>query len=410
MLSVLHLSFWDNVGGSGRAAYRLHTAFRERGVRSRMLVALKATPDPDVATIGGPWLGRLDRLTGRLVDRTGWQYGFYPSSVLLPLFPSVRTADVVQVYNTHGGYFSHRALTRLSRARPVVWRLSDMWAATGHCAYAYDCERWKTGCGACPRLDEFPPLPRDTSAQLWRAKQRIYRRSRLSLVTPSRWLANIVKESPLLAQFPVSVIPNGIDTDLFTPGDRTAARAALGIRSDGPVVMFSAASLSDPRKGGPYLREAIARLPEALRLTLTLLVVGGGEWSGQDVAATKLLGSIDDDRRLALAYAAADLYVLPTLAENLPNAALESLACGVPVVGFDVGGVGEAIRHMETGMIVPSGRADALSDAIRAMLESDTLRRAMSRRAREVAVTEYTAARQADAFLSLYRGLLEARQ
>ena len=409
MLRVLNLSFWDNAGGSGRAAYRLHSSFRRLGVDSRMLVALKATDDEDVKVIGGRMLGRLDRLCGRTVDRLDLQYLFYPSSVLLPRMRWVRDANVLQIYNTHGGYLSHRALIRLSHARPVVWRLSDMWAMTGHCAYSYECDRWKTGCGACPHLDEFPALSRDTSALLWRVKARTYGRSRLTLVTPSRWLAGLVRESPLLSRFPVRVIPNGIDTSVFTPEVREAARRRLGIDPEHQVIMFGAASLNDPRKGGRHLREALDRLPASLRGKMTLLLVGNDRWPDAGVERLKTLGPIADDHELARAYSAADLFVLPTLAENLPNTALEAMACGTPVVAFGVGGVAEAVRHLETGYVAAPGDTGDLAVGIERLLSDDALRSRLSRRGREVVLDEYEADRQARQFLDLYGDLVSER-
>ncbi|HEV2761363.1 MAG TPA: hypothetical protein VGV38_00110 [Pyrinomonadaceae bacterium] len=134
-MNVLHISTTDNLGGSGRSAYRVHTGLRRLGVRSRMLVGTKATDDPEVDLIAGRRLGKLDEAFNRLTGRLSWQYLFYPSSLALLRHPWLRAADVVQLYNTHGGYFSHTVLPLVSRRRAVVWRLSDMWPMTGHCAY-----------------------------------------------------------------------------------------------------------------------------------------------------------------------------------------------------------------------------------------------------------------------------------
>ena len=138
----------------------------------------------------------------------------------------------MQLYNTHGSYFSHTALPLLSRLRPVVWRLSDMWAFTGHVAYSYDCERWRHGCGSCPYLGEYPALSRDTTAALWRWKNAVYKRSKLTIVAPSRWIERLASESPLLSRFPIVRIPNGIDLERFrrvpARGGARAARVAAG--------------------------------------------------------------------------------------------------------------------------------------------------------------------------------------
>lgn len=411
-LSVLHLSYWDNAGGSGRAAYRLHTGLKRLGVRSRMIVGQKQTDDCDVQAIGGRVFGRLDRLCGRIVDALGLQYLFYPSSLVLPQMRWVQEADVIQVFNTHGGYFSHRTFIPLSRGRPVVWRLSDMWAMTGHCAYSYECERWKIGCGLCPHLAEYPHLRRDTSALLWRVKNWIYERSQLTIVAPSTWLAALARLSPLLSRFPVHVIPNGLDTNVFRPVSKVLARQQLGLDPTRRVILFSASSIMLERKGAAFLKDALIRLAHNGLQDVTLLVVGSGAkvWWMDGPFQTRTLGHISDDETLAAAYSAADVFVLPTLAENLPNGILESMACGTPVVSFDVGGVCNALRHMETGYLAAYQDSADLAKGLQLLLDDSDLRSRMSHRCREVAEQEYSLDLQARRFLTLYRDLIGCRR
>lgn len=321
----------------------------------------------------------------------------------------VREADVIQLFNTHGGYFSHLALVPLSRGRPVVWRLSDMWAMTGHCAYSYECERWRTGCGSCPHLDEYPRLGHDTSALLWRVKNWIYDRSQLVIVTPSTWLANLARQSPLLNRFPIHVIPNSVDTQVFRPVPRVLARQRFGLDPARPVIFFNASSVRLARKGAAYLAEALTRL-EVGEPRPVLLVAGRDSegWPGVHGYRTVALGHTDDDHALAAAYAAADVFVLPTLAENLANSLLESLACGTPVVSFAVGGVPEAVRHLETGYLAGSRDAADLARGLQLLLEDGALRERLARRGREVAVGEYGLDLQARRFASLYEDVLAA--
>jgi len=408
-LTVLHLSCWDNKGGSGRSAYRLHSGLKQLGVRSRMLVGRKQTHDPDVKVIGGRLLGRLDRLGGQMIDQLDLQYLFYPSSFLLSRAQWVQEADVIQIFNTHGGYFSHLALIPLSQHRPVVWRLSDMWAMTGHCAYAYECERWETGCGDCPHLDEYPRLRRDTSAFLWRVKRWIYERSCLAIVTPSAWLAAFARRSPLLNRFPIHVIPNGLDTDVFRPIPKAMARQRLGLNPTGRVILFSSASVSLERKGAVYLQQALTRLHQSRLTDVTMLIVGSGaeDWSRSGLFHTKILGHVDNDQALAEAYSAADVFVLPTLAENLPNSILESMSCGTPVVSFDIGGVGEAVRHMDTGYLASYQDVSDLAHGLQLLLDDGDLRSRIGIRCREVAEKEYTLTLQARRFLDLYLSFSE---
>src|SRR5437870_3463816 len=148
---------------------------------------------------------------------------------------------------------AHQRLGRgrrlLSRRRPLVWRLSDMWGLTGHVAYSYDCDRWRHGCGSCPYLDEYPALRRDRTALLWRWKRRVYAWSRVTLVAPSSWIERVAGESPLLGRFPVRRIPNGTDLETFRPRDRRAAKRDLGLDPERPLLLFSSVEGGDARNG-----------------------------------------------------------------------------------------------------------------------------------------------------------------
>ena len=406
--SVLHVSSSDAVGGSGYAAYRLHRGLQRSGWTSRMLVGRTLRRDADVTTVsaGRPmWLA--DRAWGRIADWLGYPEVYVPSSVGLSRHPWVRQADVVQVYNVHGGYLSLPALRAVARVRPVVWRLSDMWAATGHCGYSYDCERWRSGCGACPLLSEPPALRRDTTAALWAFKRRVYRGMSVTLVTPSQWLADIARTSPLLAGWPVRVIPTGVDTDVFHPMPQSAARARLGLPIDGRVILCGAAEAAAPRKGVEAFRRAM-EVGQGERMPWTVAIVGAGRREPDTVAyaGVRWLGALTEESQMAAAYAAADVFVLPTRADNLPNMLLESLACGTPVVTGAVGGCPEAIQHGETGYLAPAGDVHALVQGIRFILEDAARRQAMSRQCRAVAERDYTLARQVRDFAALYREVI----
>jgi glycosyltransferase involved in cell wall biosynthesis len=400
-LNVLHISDSDAGGGSARSAFRVHSNLRHLGHVSRMLVGRPQTNDPDVRPLKRNVAWRAaDRACGAVTEPLGLQYLFYPSSFGVASDPWFRGADVVQLFNLHGSYFSHTALPFLSHRHPTVWRLSDMWAFTGHVAYSYECERWRTGCGSCPYVHEYPPLPRDTSAFLWRWKKRVYGRSRLTVVAPSRWIGRLASESPLLSSFDVHHIPNGVELSTFTPTKKVAARRELGLDPDRHVVLFSAPDLDDRRKGGAVLDATLGRLDD---LDFDLVVAGAP--AKQLPRRARALGKLDEPR-LSQAYAAADLFVLPALAENLPNAALESMAAGTPVVAFDVGGITDAVRHEETGLLAPVGDEDALAAGIRRLLEDEELRARLGRTARETAEREYDAALEARRFAELYEELL----
>ncbi len=412
MLTALHISTSDNIGGSGRSAYRIHTGLARLGVRSRMLVGEKATDDDNVQRIAGVW-APFDHFANRVTGRLSWQYLFFPSSWAAPWRRWVREADVIQLYNTHGGYFSHTVLPFLSRRRPVVWRLSDMWPFTGHCAYSFACEGWRTGCGGCPLLSDAPELYRDTTAQLWRVKDYIYRHSQLTIVAPSQWMAQMARESPLLGRFAVHLIPNGLDTNIFQPLPQAAARQQLDLPPTARIILFSAHSVADKRKGAAAMRQALERLAEMPERpdNLHLLVVGQGAtvWATQLPFPVTALEQLDDDAKLAVVYSAADVFVLPTLAENLPNGILESMACGTPSITFNVGGCPDAVRHLETGYLAAYNDAADLARGLSLLLTDEDLRARLRARCRQVSLAEYNSELQAQRFKNLYLDLLQQK-
>lgn len=409
-MNVLHLSYLDNRGGSARGAYRLHSALRSRGVGSQMIVRHKTTADPDVGLVTFGALEKLDSVAGKIADTFALESLFYPSSFALRRRPAFRRADILQLYNLHGGWFTPNALPMLSRARPIVWLLDDMAAFTGHCAYSFDCTGFLKGCGGCPQLDNPWPLRRDTTAFLWKMKNRAYALSRITVVAPSRWMEESARSSPLLGRFPVHRIPYGIDTALFRPM-RRAAREVLGLPPDRLMVLFTAELVTQERKGVRYFIEAIERLSPEWRGKIMLLIPGHGSEqlklpSGIEV---KRFGMVGDDRLLAAIYAAADLTVLTTLADNLPNALLEAMACGTPAIALATGGVPDAVRHLETGWLAAPRSAEEITVGLVRLLADDALRERLGRRAREVAETEYGVQLQAARFTALYEEVMNER-
>jgi glycosyltransferase involved in cell wall biosynthesis len=369
-MNILHVNTKDAAGGAARAMYRLHTGLGQLGHTSRILVGRKSDDGDLVREISPRGSARwiVDKGVNSLSEFVGLQYLAIPSTRRLPREPWWQQAEVVNLHNTHGGYFDLTALPGLSRRKPLIWTLHDMWAFTGHCAYDMGCGRWPTGCGACPRLHDELALRWDTTALLWRLKKWIYARSQLTIVTPSRWLANLVRSSPLLDRFDVHCIPNSVDTGQYAPLDRALARQALALPQDLQLIMFSR----------------------------------GERWKKVSSVPAYDIGTVFHERMIALCYAAADVFVLPTLADNLPNVLLEGMACGTPCVSFDVGGVGEVVRHMQTGYLARPGDEDDLLRGIELLLVDDEIRRRLSANAREVALTEYALGVQAHRYAELY--------
>lgn len=400
-LNVLHISESDAAGGAARTAYKVHKGLNAAGHASRMLVGRKVTDDREIRRVKrhDGWRA-ADRAVGEILDRLELQYAFYPSSFGVAWDPWFRAADVVQLHNLHGSYFSYTALPLLSRLRPIVWLLQDQWAFTGHVAYSLDCERWRYGCGSCPYLSEYPRLRRDTTALLWRAKRAVYRQSRLTLIVPSRWMQELVQASPLLGDFPVHRVPHGVETSVFRPVEKTDARRRLGLPAQRRIVLFSASDLNEPRKGLHLLEEALAQMDDPPLLALA------GEGRAPARVETLSLGAIKDDARLAEAYAAADVLAVPTIADALTQTAIESIACGTPCVAFDRGGVTDVVRHEETGYHARFGDVADLARAIEAVLRD---RDRFTARCREVAEQEFSVELQVRRYVKLYEDVLGAQ-
>lgn len=405
-LCVLHISTYDNKGGSGRSAYRIHSELRSNAVNSKMLVSKKGTKDPDVDYISKDWMKLIDLTCREISKGLSLQDIFYPSSFHLLTHQWFREADIVQLYNLHGDYFTHIVLPLIHKYKPIVWRLSDMWPLTGHCAYSYECERWKSGCGNCPYLGEYPGLRRDTTAFLWRLKYRLIDKlQRMVIVAPSLWIKKRAEESPILRKFPIYHIPNGIDCAIFKEKDKKKAREFLGLDKDAKVILFISQHFTeDERKGGKYLHEALSLLDKATKRDVTLLIVG--ECNKEDLNKFPLrvshIGYVNSHELLVNLYASSDIMVLPTLAENLPNTILESMACGTPVVAFDVGGISEAVVHMRTGYLAKLKDTQDLSNGIKLLLTESGLLNDMRVYGRKLIEDRFTKEKEVQNFLNLY--------
>ncbi|MBI5413856.1 glycosyltransferase [Candidatus Peregrinibacteria bacterium] len=404
-LSIVNFSTADNEGGSARSAYRIHCGLSSLGHNSKILVGKKVMQDKDVDTVYG--CGVLGRAANLLADRLsrllGYQYLYVPSSGRMMRHPWLKKPDIIQLYNTHGGYFSHTLLPKLSKIAPIVWRLSDLWPMTPHSAYTYSCECWKNGPENCVcKLSSYPPIYRNTKKMLWEVKERAYKDSDITVVAPSSWTENIAKQSKLLSRFPVYRIPNGIDLSVFKPQDKAAARAEFGISKDARVILFSAHGLdNNPRKGSNLLIKALNGLN--LKNSLLLLVGEGGESFEKAVSMeVKRTGFIKDPAKLAKIYSCADFVVVPSEVENLPNNLLECMACGVPSVAFDAGGMKDAVKHMETGYLAKNGDTEDFAAGIKLLAEDKGLAKKIGERARELAVREFDQKREAENFEKLY--------
>lgn len=408
-MKILQITYNDQsaAGGTSAASYRLHCALRRAGHDSKILCRVRNMESEDSISI--PRNRLLERGLKELSSRAGLNDLHAVSSFSIRRHPAFRQADVVHLHSLHSGFFNYFALPAISREKPCIWSLHDVWAMTGHCGFSYDCERWKTGCGSCPYPETYPPVRRDATRWEWKFKQQVYRRSKIHLLVASRWLEEKVKQSPLLQNFSVHQIPFGIDTEIFRPINAAAARARWKIPPDKKVLLYISAKLSDFRKGPDLVVKALERLPAGLKKETMLMVMGRGEPGYFQTAGVPViaLGYLESDGEKAEAYSAADLYVCPSRAETFGLTALESLACGTPAIVSQVGGMWEHVRPHETGAVIPSEDIEGLAQAIRELIENDSKRLLMKRCAREMILSEYRETTQLSRYVALYAQLLQ---
>jgi glycosyltransferase involved in cell wall biosynthesis len=343
-------------------------------------------------------LGRYQR--SRSVDQSAFSDDrvAYKKAVTdqLPLYDVINLHWIARFVD-YRSFFTH-----VSRTTQIVWTLHDMNPFTGGCHYTHGCEKYVDQCGACPQLSSKGK--NDLSYQIWQRKRKALQAvgtEQLHIAVPSRWLAIEVGRSSLMSRFSVTHIPNGVDTEIFSPQDRRLARETLDIPQDARVILFVARFLHKTHKGLVLLAQALSTLRDLPGLLLVSL--GQGRPTIPVQVPHVHLGHLENDGKLALAYSAADLLVIPSLQDNLPNTALEAMSCGVPIVGFEVGGIPDVVRPGVTGLLATPGDVVALGDAVARLLQDPMKRAAMGANCRYTALEEYTLEVQAHRYAALYK-------
>lgn len=394
-MRILTVNAADLEGGAARAAYRLHVGLQRLGHDPSMLVQGRTSDDHRVM---GPRT-RMEKFMARtrpLLD--GWPARRYPGLGNKLFSPSwlpggtlverinAHPADVVHFHWITAGMLRPEDLLRVRK--PMVWSLHDMWAFTGGCHYDEECGRWKQACGACPMLGSSKE--HDLSRRVHDRKRRAFAqlKDKLTVVGLSRWMASCASQSSLMRDLHVVNLPNPIDTQAFKPVDRRVAKEILGLPLDRPLVLFGAVNATaDPRKGFAHLSAALKNLPVG---SVELAVLGASRPAvPPDLGhAMHYIGRLHDDASLCVLYNAADVTVVPSLQENLSNTVVESLACGTPVVAFNIGGNSDMVDHGVNGALAPAFDADAMAEGIRWVLEP-LRKEALRTAARSIAVERF---------------------
>lgn len=409
-MKPLLISRSDIEFGADRAAYRLHQGLHSMGVESQMLVQNKLTDDRSVICP----LGNLGKkLVNFRETFDALPHKFYreaPAAMFWPGWVPDRiqsqvnpiNPDVINLHWICRGYMQLETIAKLNK--PVVWTFHDMWGFTGGCNYNEECDRYKESCGRCPQLNSNRDF--DLSRWVWQRKAKAWKNLDWTVVTPSRWMAECTRSSSLFREVRVEVIPNGIDTETYRPIDRTTARNLLKLPLDRQLILFGAVSAtSDRRKGFHLLQPALQSLSQSGWQDQIELVVFGSSapTQGLDLGfKSHYLGKLSDDISIALIYAAADVFVAPSVQDNLPNTVMEAIACGTPCVAFKIGGMPDMIEHQHNGYLASPYEIEDLARGIAWVLEHPERHEKLSHHAREKTEREFTQELQAHRYLSIF--------
>jgi glycosyltransferase involved in cell wall biosynthesis len=411
-MKVLMLNTYDEMAGAERAVRRLQQGLRAAGVDAGLLVQFKSGQDKDVLCPGFPsgrMLRRLKLYLGMLPVR---RYPSRPENNFTPaLLPDRLPAQVAkldpEIVHLHwlgAGFCRIETLGKLTR--PLVWTLHDSWPFTGGCHVPGDCRKYRERCGACPVLGSS--REGDLSRWTWNRKARTWRDLNLTVVAPSRWLADCARSSSLFHETRVEVIPNGLDTGTFHPKSKDSSRNLLKLPRDKKIILFGAVrAITDPNKGFRLLQPALQSLGNGSADLLALFFSAFDRAVVPDLGMPALsLGRIQDDDLLATIYSAADVFVVPSLQESFCQTATEALACGTPVVAFGATGLLDVVEHRNCGYLAQPYDSGDLARGIAWVLEDPDRHAQLSMRAVAKVRAEFRLEKMAERYAALYHRLL----
>lgn len=417
-LKVLTVNVSDSSGGAARAAYRIHHAVKAAGVMGQFLVKNKNLTDASVIAVDGfdtfkslkvPFRWVQHKLKNKL-QQVRWRPYPHREDVFLSDLRSSSIHGAFQkidfdVLHLHWINLRFLDLKELSNVRkPIIWTLHDCWPFCGICHYFDDCTLYQQSCGNCPALKS--EKSQDLSREVWRIKEQLYASLNLHIVCPSNWLADAARNSSLFSRFPVSVIPNPIDTEFFKPGDKRKAREVLNLDDEKKYILYGAMNaVKDRRKGYRELIEALSIFESQNKDVPIELIVFGAKDTDYDLKLSfpvRYLGYIHDDCKMVSVYQSVDVMVVPSLSENLSNAIMESMSCGTPVVAFNIGGNGDMIEHKVNGYLAKEKDAKDLAAGIHWLLGSDNLA-SIGKNARKKVNDNFSMNQVANQYVTLYK-------
>lgn len=363
-MRILIVNTSEKNGGAAVAANRLMEALNSNGEDAKMLVRDKQTDDKRVVTLRRSplhwWQFLWERwcifLHLHFSRQRLFELDIANTGTDITTLPEFKAADIIHLSWINQAMLSLADIKKIvNSGKPVVWTMHDIWPATAICHYTRGCKQFYTACHHCPLLPRGGGK-NDLSARVWRKKVAILQDKSILFVACSKWLEGQAKQSALLKNQIVTSIPNPIDTRIFCKQDKKQARRAFGLPENKQLILFVSQRVTDERKGVNYFIEALQQLVTehpAMKQNTGVVILGG---HSVEVAArlpipAYALGYVSDAQKIASVYNSADLFVLPSLEDNLPNTIMEAMACGIPCVGYRVGGIPEEIDHLKNGYV-----------------------------------------------------------
>lgn len=419
-MRVLIVNTSERTGGAAIAANRLMHALNRNGVEAQMLVRDRKTDALEVVSIPQSWRLKANFLWERGViwlnnglSKQGiFQVDIANAGTDITTLPAFRQADVIHLHWVNQGFLSLKNLEHIcASGKPVVMTLHDQWYFTGICHYSSDCDKYRTQCEKCPML-KGPGI--DLARRVYNRKRAIYEGRNITFVGCSRWMADLARKSSLTRGHTVTNVPNAIDTDVFKPMDKLEARRRHNLPMDKKLLLFGAQRITDKRKGFDFLVEACEHISmhhPTLPGQLEVVVLGGDAPSVKELLPlpVHIVNYLSNEDDIAQLYNAVDLFVTPSLQDNLPNTIVEAMSCGTPCVGFDVGGIPEMINHKQDGYVADYCDSLDFAQGIAWCLNPDR-QPALSAAARAAALATYSQSVAATRYLSIYQSATTARE
>lgn len=411
-MRIFALNFSDSIGGAAKAAYRIHQAVRAAGFNSSLIVNRKSLSDPNILgpqTLLKVLFDKFRSGVGVLMARAlRSQKTDYYSIAIFPTWWAKKFSrsdvDVIHLHWINGEMMSISDLGEIQK--PLVWTLHDMWAFSGAEHYSRN-SRWKEGYNQTNRPADEAGF--DLNRWTWLRKQASWKKP-IQIVTPSKWLADCVRSSALMRDWPVEVIPNPIDVDKWTPLDKKIARKKLGLPQEVPLILFGAiGGAADPRKGFDLLQSALKELSK--QEGISELVIFGQSAPDQPIDLgfpIHYLGHLSNELDMQLAYSAADVLVAPSTQEVFGQTASEAHACACPAVAFDGTGLADVIEHQKTGYLAKAGNVQDLATGISWVLRSASQSNQLNLAARARAVEKFSYPVVAQQYKSIYSKVLNS--